>query len=255
MMVLLLRFLFSLLLFACSLCHAASSVLVWPVYPNIEADQNAVPLWLENRGTDTVTLQIRVLAWKQRNMQDRYADQANVIASPPFSTIPPGQRQLVRLMRITSVSAGKEEAYRIIIDELPSSGKDTKENGAGLKLQMRYLLPLFVNGLGIWTQARADKAERDPATSTKPVLSWRVVNRELIVRNRGAVHARLSNVFWGTTPQDKVHALTVAAGLLGYILPGQEMKWPLPSGKSVPAGKKLFAQLADNTLPVMIKNE
>lgn len=246
------RSLFTLLFLTGSFCYAASSVLVWPVYPNIEADQNAVPLWLENRGTSTVTLQIRVLSWKQQNMQDRYADQSNAVASPPFATITPGQRQLVRLMRVTPTAAGREDAYRIIIDELPSPEQETKENGVGLKLQMRYLLPLFISGQGIWTQARTDKPGREPDTATRPVLSWRVANGQLIIRNRGMVHARLTNVFWGRTPTENIHTLTVASGLLGYVLPGQEMKWPLPQGKPVPDGKTLFAQLADNTQPVVI---
>ncbi|WP_437891500.1 fimbrial biogenesis chaperone [Phytobacter sp. V91] len=162
-----LRFIAGLLLASCSLCYAASSVLVWPVYPVIEADQNSVPLWLENRGASGVTLQLRVLAWKQQNMQDRYADQAHVVASPPFATIPPGQRQLVRLMRITPVAAGKEESYRIIIDELPSPDVKQKSDQVGLALQMRYVLPLFVDGPGVWTKARTDKPERKAETATR----------------------------------------------------------------------------------------
>lgn len=247
-----LRFMTVLLFSVSGLCQAASSVLVWPVYPVIEADQNAVPLWLENRGTGNVTLQIRVLAWKQQNMKDRYADQSDVVASPPFATIGPGQRQLVRLMRVTPVSPGQEKSYRIIIDELPSPGQEQKISQVGLKLQMRYLLPLFIDGPGIWTKPRSDKPGRDLDTATKPILSWRIANGSLVVRNSGIVHARLSHVFWGTTPQDKMPALTMSSGMLGYILPGEEMKWPLPSGKKVPSGKTLFAQLADNTLPVAI---
>ncbi|MBC4035251.1 molecular chaperone [Klebsiella variicola] len=251
-MIVFLRYITGLLLIVCNLCQGASSVLVWPVYPVIEADQSGVPLWLENRGTSSVTLQIRVLAWRQQGMQDRYSDQTSAVASPPFATISPGKRQLVRLMRVSPVAAGREESYRIIIDELPSPEQEQKTNEVGLKLQMRYLLPLFIDGPGIWTKPRSDKAERDPATATRPILSWHTENGFLVVRNSGIVHARLTHVFWGDTPQDTRPALSVASGLLGYILPGQEMKWPLPSGRTVPVGKTLYAQLADNTLPVAI---
>lgn len=251
-MILFLRILTGCLLIISTLCNSASSVLVWPVYPVIEADQNAVPLWLENRGSSNVTLQVRVFSWKQQDMKDRYSDQNNVIASPPFTTIPPGERQLVRLMRIKSVEQLREESYRIIIDELPSVMQEQKRNEVGLKLQMRYVLPLFMDGPGVWTKARADKPERKPDTATKPVLSWRIVNKHLIIRNQGRVHARLTNVYWGSSPQEKNPPLKMSSGLLGYILPGQEMNWPLPPGKVVPVGKSLFAQLADNTLPVAI---
>ena len=37
----------------------------------------------------------------------------------------------------------------------------------GLQLQMRYLLPLFLDGEGIWTNDRTD-VKRDPASATRP---------------------------------------------------------------------------------------
>ena len=46
--------------------QAASSVLIWPIDPVLEADQQASALWLENRGTETANLQIRVFAWSQK---------------------------------------------------------------------------------------------------------------------------------------------------------------------------------------------
>lgn len=236
-----------------SASHAASSVLVWPVYQIIEADQNGSALWLENRGSADVTLQVRVLTWKQLSGQDRYADQDNVVASPPFATVPPGQRQLIRLMRTNPVTAGTEQAYRIIIDEIPTAAASKASSHSGLHLQMRYLLPLFLDGDGIWTKARSDK-KRDPSTATRPQLSWRITRENgvdmLAVRNQGIVHARLSNVFWGLSATQTKQ--TLAQGFLGYVLPGQEMRWPLPGGQRVPPGQQLFAQLSDNSTPVAL---
>lgn len=39
-----------LLLLHSGLTRAASSVLIWPINPQIEAEQKAAALWLENRG-------------------------------------------------------------------------------------------------------------------------------------------------------------------------------------------------------------
>lgn len=44
---------------------AATSVLIWPIDPVLEADQKAGALWLENRGTTAANLQVRVFAWRQ----------------------------------------------------------------------------------------------------------------------------------------------------------------------------------------------
>lgn len=63
--------------------QAASAVLIWPINPAIEADQPATALWLENRGKQPVTLQVRVLGWSQADFQDVYRNQQAVIPSPP----------------------------------------------------------------------------------------------------------------------------------------------------------------------------
>lgn len=249
-----------IVLFALSLSghtFAASSVLVWPVYQIIEADQNSSALWLENRGADPVSLQVRVMAWKQENFSERYADQTAVVASPPFATVAPGQRQLIRLIRNTPVAPKTEKAFRIIIDEIPSplnaSAQGQAKAVVGLQLQMRYLLPLFLDGEGLWTNERTD-IKRDPASATKPVLKWSVDNEGgkmlLKIRNNGTVHARLSNVFWSANGNNKQGVKTMVSGFMGYVLPGQEMRWPVPAG--VIPGGQLNAQIADNTQPVVI---
>src|SRR5476651_2851478 len=250
------------LIMVCALCvsgqaWAASSVLVWPVYQIIESDQNGSALWLENRGAEPVSLQVRVLAWKQENFNERYADQSDVVASPPFATVAPGQRQLIRLISNTPVPAHTEKAFRIIIDEIPSpltapaQGQDKAV--VGLQLQMRYLLPLFMDGEGIWTNDRTD-IKRDSATATKPVLHWSIDSAGgksfLKVRNTGIVHARLSNVFWSMTGDAKRGVKTMVGGFMGYVLPGQEMRWPVPAG--VIPGGQLNAQIADNTQPIVV---
>ncbi|KHL74626.1 molecular chaperone, partial [Pseudomonas putida] len=38
---------------------AATSVLIWPIDPVLEADQKAGALWLENRGSAPASLQVR----------------------------------------------------------------------------------------------------------------------------------------------------------------------------------------------------
>jgi P pilus assembly chaperone PapD len=98
---------------------AATSVLIWPIDPVLEADQKAGALWLENRGTAPANLQVRVFAWRQGDYQEQFQAQREIIGSPPVANIAPGQKQLIRLTRTGSSPAGQEQAYRIIIDEIP----------------------------------------------------------------------------------------------------------------------------------------
>ena len=126
----------------------------------------------------------------------------------------PGERQLVRIIRPGPAATG-EQAYRLIIDELPRP-RGTAEAVARLDVQMRYSLPLFLYD-----------GARDAA---RPMLDARIVledgRRVLLVHNRGSGHARLTDL----SAEQHGATLPVQAGLVGYVLPGATMRWPLPDG-------------------------
>lgn len=210
--------------------QGASSVLIWPIDPVLEADQQASALWLENRGSETANLQIRVFAWSQSGFSDQYQNQRDVIGSPPVAKIEPGQKQLVRLTRTKDIPPGQELAYRIIIDEIPSAKPPAADDGktaAAIRFQMRYSVPLFAYGAGLWSKEDTTRP-RDPKGIGLPDLSWRTVavdGRPYVeVRNQGAVHARLTDVALKQGGQSK----PLVEGLLGYVLPGAVMRWPAP---------------------------
>nr|WP_244914234.1 molecular chaperone [Pseudomonas frederiksbergensis] len=210
--------------------QAASSVLIWPIDPVLEADQQASALWLENRGNETANLQIRVFAWSQSGFSDQYQNQRDVIGSPPVAKIEPGQKQLVRLTRTREIPPGQELAYRIIIDEIPAARPVMAEDGktaAAIRFQMRYSVPLFAYGAGLWSKEDMTR-KRDPKGVGVPDLSWRKVaidGRSYVeVRNQGAVHARLTDVAFKQGGQTR----PLVEGLLGYVLPGAIMRWPAP---------------------------
>ncbi len=241
--------------------HAASSVMIWPVDPIIEDDQRATALWLENRGTDTVSLQIRVFGWGQVGGQENFVNQEQLIASPPLAVIPAGQRQLIRLMNTVPVPDGKEIAYRVLVDELPDTdvapgkSQDGSNSAIGVKLQIRYSIPLFVNGKGLWTKPTPGKS-RDPATMASPSLSWRTVREGselfLSVRNSGAAHARLTAVQWvPSTPNATSAPVVINPGLLGYVLAGSEMRWPLTTPP--PMGHAPEAKVNGGETPVKLR--
>ncbi|MGF6096520.1 fimbrial biogenesis chaperone [Pseudomonas sp. 18175] len=213
--------------------QAASSVLIWPIDPVLEADQQASALWLENRGTETANLQVRVFAWSQSGFDEQYQAQRDVIGSPPVAKIAPGQKQLIRLTRTKDVPPGQELAYRIIIDEIPSAepvatAADGK-TAAAVRFQMRYSVPLFAYGPGLWNKVDGTR-DRDPKTAGQPNLSWKKVTvggRNYVeMRNQGAVHARLTDASFKQGSQ----SLPLVDGLMGYVLPGATMRWPVPAG-------------------------
>lgn len=130
--------------------HAAATILLWPIDPWLSADTKATELWIQNQGNSATTMQVRIVRWKQENGYERYTAQQDVVASPPIVTIGKEGKQLIRLIKQNTVPMGVEQAYRIIVDEIPQPS-DKSQPEIGLKIQMRYSIPLFVYGEGIPT--------------------------------------------------------------------------------------------------------
>jgi len=215
---------------------AAATILLWPIDPWLGPETKATELWIQNQGDTPAMMQVRIVGWQQVAGNERYTQQTDVVASPPIVTIQKGSRQLIRLIKQTQVPAGVEQAYRIIVDEIPQPDTATKPQ-IGIKLQMRYSIPLFVYGQGVTTWPDGDNhALVEPGD-----LSWQVVRENgkpaLQVRNTGKIHVRLTDVSGRQGGQMR----PIAEGLLGYVLPGGTRAWPLPA--SLPAPVELKAKI------------
>ncbi|KAA0911470.1 molecular chaperone [Pusillimonas sp. ANT_WB101] len=208
----------------------AATLQVAPVSVTMLPKQAAVSLWLSNTGNDAIHAQIRSFEWSQQDDQDQYKETTDLLISPPFIKLEPGQRRMVRVMRagrlnltqsdVDSRASGaaamdmspenQEKSYRLIIDELPVASRSKS-----LKFVMQYSVPVFVSAVS--------------APPIKPTLRWRVQNlagtQMLVVSNTGTIHAQLADVKLVTTTGK---TLEVQRGLLGYVLPGSTMRWRIP---------------------------
>lgn len=216
--------------------RAATPLMIWPVDPMITEQQQAVAVWIENRGVAPVSLQVRVMDWSQAEGEEFLSAQKEVVASPPISVIPPGKRQMVRLIASQPPAPELEVAYRVLIDELPApddqaASAPQDEAGMGIRLKVRYAIPLFVYGSGA-EPFRATHSQAQRSGKGKPLppdLTWKTVRdgkaHRLVVRNKGRGHARITAVRWGASaPRTD---LTINEGLMGYVLPNSQMRWDL----------------------------
>ncbi|WWO95523.1 MAG: fimbria/pilus periplasmic chaperone [Candidatus Dasytiphilus stammeri] len=201
-----------------------SSILIWPLDPVIEADQNAISLWLENHNNNSLLVQIRVFSWKQTNNDNQLLEQHEVIVSPPMVEIYPKKKQLIRLIKLINPPQDHEWSYRIIIDEIPQPliEEPTKNNQRGLNFKMRYSIPLFINSKNIWTKIDYQHlSQLKPII--KPILSYRIITKNekklLIIHNKGLVHAKITDIRFlnGKIPY------IINNGFLEYILPQSEI--------------------------------
>jgi fimbrial chaperone protein len=180
---------------------------------------------LANTGDEPVPAQVRVFAWIQKDGEDVLVPTSDIVLSPPIVTVPAGAEQLVRIVRQGKPPARSDQAYRIVVDELPGKPKN---RDAAVGILMRYVLPLFV---------RSDEAD-DAALSCRIDRSAAIA---LECRNSGGRAAQLG----ATRLQGEGKSYELTAGLLGYVLPGSVRRWPLDAArlKLVGHSPKMESQL------------
>ncbi|WP_295915569.1 fimbria/pilus periplasmic chaperone [uncultured Xanthomonas sp.] len=191
----------------------AASLQVAPTSVSLRAEETAQGLWLSNSGDVPLRAQVRVFRWQQRDGEDVLDPSDRIALSPPMLELAPHARQLVRVIRLDPAPTAGEDAYRILVDELPS--QDAGGNAsAGLQFVLRYSVPVFLK----------------PAVATAPALRARVVGEgesaALEVLNQGNGHAQLVDLQFVAGDGRRS---AIAEGLAGYVLPGQRKRWPLPA--------------------------
>lgn len=191
----------------------ASGLQVAPISVTLQPRENAQGLWLSNTGADVVHAQVRVYQWTQADGKNVLTPSRGLIVSPPMLEIKPGAKQLIRVIRTGAPPSGAgavEAAYRLAIDELPIDTQGKK----GLQFVLHYSVPVFVEPVG--------------GVKTAPALQWQLEpagdQATLQIGNHGSKHAQISQLGFVASSGKRTE---VDTGLLGYVLPGATMRWPL----------------------------
>lgn len=204
-----------LLLWVALVCGVAraAGLQVAPVSLTLQTSQQADGLWLSNTGEAPLHAQVRVFRWTQMQGQERLQSTTELVVSPPMLELAAAGRQLVRVIRNGPPPAGATEiAYRVLVDELPLPDAGGQ---AGLNFVMRHSLPVFVAPAGAAAPTTAQLRWALQRQAGQPVLE---------VTNDGNGHAQLAEL---AVVDAAGQPHVVHAGLLGYVLPGAVMRWPL----------------------------
>lgn len=202
---------------------AAASLQVSPILLEFAPQEQAQALWLSNTGHAPLHAQVRVMHWRQAEGEEALSPTRDLVASPALVEIAPGERQLVRIVRPQAAPATAERAYRVIVDELPG---EAERESAGLQFLLRYSIPAFVDPVAAadgGVPPRPSPAGSGVLTDLS-ALSARWLDGELQVSNDGGRRVRISQLEWINADGSRVD---IAPGLLGYVLAGQRMHWPL----------------------------
>ena len=210
----------------------ASGLQVAPVTLTLEATKTADGLTLSNSGDSVVHAQVRIYRWTQTADGEHLDTTTELAISPPMVALQPGEKQLIRVIRVgPPPAAGEvERAYRVKIDELPVDLKGEK----GLRYVLNYSLPIFVEPAG--------------AAAAPAHVTWTLQQSgnevELVGSNSGGIRAQIADVKYTDASGKTVQ---LAPGLLGYVLPGATMRW----GTAIPP--QTLAQVG--TLQAMIDGQ
>jgi fimbrial chaperone protein len=197
-------------------------------------DSAAGRLTLANTGDAPVTAQVRVFAWAQQGGQDRLAPTTAIVLSPPIVKIPPNGEQVVRIVRQGPAPAGRDQTYRVVVDELPDR---SRPNATAISFRMRFVLPLFV---------------RD-AVAKPPSLTCGIERLDqatvLTCSNSGGRAAQLgATTLLGAGGQK--YELT--PGLFGYVLPVSARRWTLDPTHLAKLGSNLRLETRLNGDPLTL---
>lgn len=194
---------------------SAASLRVMPTLLTFTAPASAGTLTLRNDGPRAISVQMRPFSWMQLDGSDELQATRDVVVSPPIATLEPGVDYVVRVVRVVKRKVVGEEAYRILVDELPGPGLST----GNVSVLIRYSVPAF------FTAPSAARA--DVSWTLRPDAS----GVRIFAVNQGDRYLRVANLK-ARLPQGATHSLR--DGLVGYVLGRSAVLWRLPETLPMP---------------------
>jgi fimbrial chaperone protein len=197
---------------ACWISAAVGAQLrVEPVLLEMNAPAAAGTLTLRNNEDVEVTVQTRVLRWSQNAGKETLEPTPDVVASPPAVTLAPGADYVVRVVRVSKQPVHAEESYRVIVDQLPRTGR---QQSRSVNLLIRQSIPVFFHA-----------REFNP-----PAVSWSI-NPEagklvVVASNAGDERLRIASL---RLKDSSGTIVSFGNGLIGYVLGRSTMSWIAPN--------------------------
>ncbi|RVU33421.1 molecular chaperone [Rheinheimera riviphila] len=231
----------------------AKGLTIWPLIAELPPGSKAVAIYLDNQSDTAQQLQIRVKQWQQLQHKDQFSEQQTVLVSPPFVSIEPRQRQLVRLVYLNAGQVpvlAAEQSYRVLIDDVTAVNSKT---GSQVHIRMRYSLPLFV-GRPAEVPATNDAQPFNAYWQDKIQASLQLLpdgSCKFSLQNTGPSHLRLSQV---QLIADGQPLWSAGEGLFSYLLANTEFSWtigPEPTLQhTLTAGSQLQLQFESYRVPL-----
>jgi fimbrial chaperone protein len=185
----------------------ASQLTVEPVLLELNAPTATGTLTLRNNEDVAVTVQTRVFRWSQAQGVENMETTTDVVASPPAVRMAPHSDYTVRVVRISKLPVRGEESYRVVVDQLPET---RRQSARSINILIRQSIPVFFRAVQL---TRAD-------------VSWSLAYEggKLVVTasNSGDERLRIASL----RLRDATGAtINFGDGLVGYVLGRSSMRF------------------------------
>jgi fimbrial chaperone protein len=181
-----------------------------PLRIEIDDAARGATVMLTNTSERALPVQSRLFAWSQADGEDVYAPSSDLTISPSITSIPPGETQIVRVLRNGAASPG-EKRYRLVVDQLPDP---SAARAGAAEARIRFTVPMFL-----------DRTKSAPAQ-----FDWRIGPNGLELANTGGATARVMQLEVKTASGASV---PVERNALRYVLGASSIVWPVENACSL----------------------
>jgi fimbrial chaperone protein len=183
-----------------------SSFSVMPVRVELSPGKLNSVLRVNNTSDESLTMQASVLSWTTDGDKDVYTPVDDILLNPPIFSVPAHATQVLRLGLRKSNGLPDEQAYRLIVAEVP---KPLPPGFYGLRTIVRVSIPIFIK-----TPAATAQLTWEAKRDAEGALTVTAVNH-------GHAHIQIRSMDVVCGPSAEPHS----KALNDYLLPGQKHEW------------------------------
>ena len=121
----------------------AGSLTVAPTRVDLASGRTAGSVTLHNNAAEPVLVQVETFAWPRSASTGDLEATTRLVAVPPVFSLPPDGKQVIRVALREPQRGPAEEAYRLLITEVPQAGPT-----GGVQFALRLSLPVFATPEG-----------------------------------------------------------------------------------------------------------
>ncbi len=152
---------------------------VSPIRMDFDKDVRTGVVTVSSESPDKLNLQMRAFEWTEDDQgKDVYTETQDLVFFPKIMTLSKGEKKTLR-SGVESLPVGKEKAYRLFVEEIPSR---KKAEGVNVSIAIRFGIPVFVKPERETPGAEIEKVEVAGGVA------------KVTVKNTGNVHLVIDSI-------------------------------------------------------------